>query len=84
MCHLYILLRGLTTPQYQLMWRDPAWKPGRTGGKMMSLFEHPDHKTNISETLQEFFHINAASVEDPFTTWNAHKAYMRGILEYET
>lgn len=44
------------------------------------LFEHPDHKTNIANTLQEFFQNNAPSVLDPFTTWNCYKVYIRGVL----
>lgn len=36
--------------------------------------------TEISQHLQNFFQDNAQSVEDSFILWNAHKAYMRGIL----
>lgn len=28
----------------------------------------------------DFFAINASSVDDPFTVWNTHKVYIRGLL----
>lgn len=37
-------------------------------------------KNKIEKAIKEFFAINAPSVSDPFTLWNAHKVYIRGLL----
>lgn len=44
------------------------------------LLANPDIKRTISSKLEEFFTLNSTSISDKFTLWNAHKAYIRGIL----
>lgn len=50
---------------------------GRNNAVLMA---RPEHKHQIQQALQEFFDLNASSTEDPFTLWNTHKAFIRGIL----
>lgn len=40
----------------------------------------PENTKQISKDLKKFFEINAPLVDDPFTLWNAHKVYIRGLL----
>lgn len=40
----------------------------------------PENLKSIRHALKEYFELNAHSVEDPFTLWNAHKVYIRGLL----
>lgn len=44
------------------------------------LLKQPDSNKHITSKLEEFFALNAPSVNNGFTLWNAHKAVMRGIL----
>lgn len=39
-------------------------------------------KSRIEQNLLEFFDTTKSSVADSFTVWNAHKAFIRGILIY--
>lgn len=41
---------------------------------------HQENLKSIRRALNEYFEFNADSVEDPFTLWNAHKVYIRGLL----
>lgn len=52
----------------------PIWRSN------IRLLQDPKTSTKISQHIKEFFQNNVDSVENPFTLWNAHKAYMRGIL----
>lgn len=36
----------------------------------------PQNLTKIEKAIKEYFAINAPSVSDPFTLWNAHKVYV--------
>ncbi|XP_066462242.1 vomeronasal type-2 receptor 26-like [Eleutherodactylus coqui] len=40
----------------------------------------PQHKKTIEDALTEYFKINSTPEMSPTTVWNAHKAYIRGIL----
>lgn len=44
------------------------------------LLARPETKDMVMLKLKEFFTLNAPSVTDRFILWNAHKAYIRGIL----
>lgn len=44
------------------------------------LFMIPEHQKFISQKLSKFFTLNSPSTDNHFTLWNAHKAYIRGIL----
>lgn len=44
------------------------------------LLANPEIKKKVSSALEEFFTLNSSSVPEGFTLWNAHKAYIRGIL----
>lgn len=44
------------------------------------LFQDALTKSKIEQQLSEFFKNIRKSVTDPFTVWNAHKAFVRGIL----
>lgn len=44
------------------------------------LLANPEIKKEVSAKLEEFFILNSLSVPKGFTLWNAHKAYIRGIL----
>lgn len=43
------------------------------------ILQQRECKKFLKVQLLEFFSNNAGSVTDPFTLWNAHKAFMRGI-----
>lgn len=64
-----IMVEGSRTETRANRWRNDTF-----------LFSHPDHKHTINKELHEFFKNNTGSVPDPFTVWNCHKAYIRGIL----
>lgn len=44
------------------------------------LMSNPENREKIRNYIWDFFALNERSVSDPFTLWNSHKAYMRGIL----
>lgn len=44
------------------------------------LLQQPESKKVIEDHLLEFFTINEPSVQNHFTLWNAHKAFIRGIF----
>lgn len=44
------------------------------------LLANPEYREAISSKLSEFFSLNSPSTQNSFTTWNAHKAYIRGML----
>lgn len=44
------------------------------------LLANPEIKKIVSYKLEEFFTLNSSSVPEGFTLWNAHEAYIRGIL----
>lgn len=44
------------------------------------IIHSPEHSDFIRKHLEEFFDINAGSVSDNITLWNAHKAFIRGII----
>lgn len=72
--------------RYRWSWGIAVPRPGLTDGAMT--FSHylnrktekKKKKKKIEKAIKEFFAINAPSVSDPFTLWNAHKVYIRGLL----
>lgn len=45
-----------------------------------AILNSPTHSTHIRKCLEEYFATNSGSVQDNTTLWNAHKAFIRGIL----
>lgn len=44
------------------------------------LFQADPSRSSLQAELTVFFPINVGSVSDPMIIWNAHKAFMRGVL----
>lgn len=49
-------------------------------GSHSHLLQSEDSRAAIEKHLIEHFDINALSVDNSFTVWNAHKAFIGGIL----
>ncbi|CAH2293137.1 Hypothetical predicted protein [Pelobates cultripes] len=41
---------------------------------------HKDFRTQLSHDIREYFHNNTLPELEPTTTWQAHKAVVRGIF----
>lgn len=64
-----LVVEGMSNHKHTYMWKaNPR------------LFQHGPTKTYVEHQLKEFFLINQESVSNPFSLWNAHKAFVRGIL----
>lgn len=46
----------------------------------MYVLSNPTHQSFVTNKLEEFFSLNASPDISATTLWNAHKAYMRGVL----
>lgn len=44
------------------------------------VLQHKDYAPEIASHIRDYFDVNMGSVSDPGVVWNAHKAYMRGVL----
>lgn len=44
------------------------------------LMSNPANSKYIHNQIQDYFERNAPSAANPFLTWNAHKAIMRGVM----
>ncbi|CAH2222693.1 Hypothetical predicted protein [Pelobates cultripes] len=45
-----------------------------------ALTMHKDFRTQLSHDIREYFHNNTLPELEPTTTWQAHKAVVRGIF----
>lgn len=45
-----------------------------------SLWTNPQYENQIKSELENFFKENYGSVADPSIVWQAHKAFLRGLL----